>query len=284
VLLVTVKLAELSLAMPPPEGVESVSDAELSKKVQLVTVALVPGFALTIPAPPSTTILAEKVLRATERLPPKSLNIPPPLSAEFPAKVLLVIVSDPRLKTPPPEEEFRPELPENVLAIIEREPAASLLMPDPSKAELVENVLLLIVTIPAALSMAPPLPSTPAELSEKLLLLIVILAPSFKIAPPRTVAEFPEKAQLVIVSDKPALLIAPPGNHARFAVHFGGRGRDEMGLVVGAIFAALHDFHVLDVAIPSKDLDKVENCSSCRHIPSAMMFAPITSSRVKPAT
>ena len=79
--------------------------------------------------------------------------MPPPLFAELPESVLLVIVTVATLpfKTPPPKPPLA-ELPESVLLLIVTVPV--LRMPPAWKAELPESVLLVIVTVPALLKNA----------------------------------------------------------------------------------------------------------------------------------
>ena len=121
------------------------------------------------------------------------MKIPPPPTAELAETVLLLSVSVPLLKMPPPANP--PVLAEMVLLFSVSAP--SFKMPPPNEfAELAETVLLLSVSVPL-LKIPPP----PIAVLPEMVLLFSVSAPSLEMPPP---------PPLVLGVYEPSGLIAPP--------------------------------------------------------------------------
>jgi hypothetical protein len=95
VLLVTVSVAELALAMPPPLWVAPLLKKVLSVMLRSPRLAMAPPY-----SPGVAVVLPENMLLVTVALLKLSLKMPPPSSEEavLPEKLQLVIVSVPLLR------------------------------------------------------------------------------------------------------------------------------------------------------------------------------------------
>lgn len=133
------------------------------------------------------------------KLTPVALNVP--AFEQSPPDVLLATMEFLMFTVPPTKLEMPPpllaRLPDRVVKLTFAVPPKALAMPPPAIALLPDSVLLIIVTVPPSLSMPPP--SVPAELPDNVLSVIVTM-PSFQIPPPSVAAELPDNVLLTTVS------------------------------------------------------------------------------------